>query len=396
MLSTLVRARAAAQAGPLPAFSSAPASRPARALTLMLTLALGLAVSAVPAAARKSSSTSTKRAPARVVAAEHAPGPSYAERDDALAYAQEIAQRHGLDPTWVRHGLAQARQLPAVQRLVMPAPAGVAKNWAAYRARFVEPKRIQAGLDFWREHEAALAQAERVYGVPPSLVLGVLGVETYFGRLTGQFRVLDALATLSFDFPSGRRDRSGFFRDELAALFLLAQREGLDPLELKGSFAGAMGLPQFMPSSWTRWAVDFDGDGRADLLRSPADVVGSVAHYMASFGWKPGLPTHFGVRPPSDGLARAALLAPDILPSFSAEQMGAQGALLDRDGQGHDGPLALVELQNGDAASPSYIAATTNFYVVTRYNWSAYYALAVLELGEAIEKARSRALSQAR
>jgi membrane-bound lytic murein transglycosylase B len=366
----------------------------------MPSLALALALCLTPwdagATTRKSTSLAAKRKPVRPVAAEASLGPAYAERDDAMAYAQEIAERHGLDAAWVRRCLAQARQLPAVQRLVMPAPVGVAKNWAAYRARFVEPKRIQAGLAFWREQEAALEQAERSYGVPPSLVLGVLGVETYFGRLTGNFRVLDALATLSFDFPTGRRDRSAFFRDELAALFLLAQREGLDPLEIKGSFAGAMGLPQFMPSSWSRWAVDFDGDGRADLLRSGADVVGSVAHYMASFGWKPGLPTRYGVRPPADSVARATLLAPDILPSFSAEQMAAQGAELDGEGQRHDGPLALVELQNGEAAAPSYIAATTNFYVVTRYNWSAYYALAVLELGEAIEKARNRAVSQAR
>jgi len=208
-------------------------------------------------------------------------------------------------------------------------------------------------------------------------------VETFYGRMTGGFRVLDALATLAFDFPSGRKDRSAFFKDELSQFLVLAQREGQPPTSFKGSYAGAMGLGQFMPSSILKYAVDFDRDGHIDMAGSPADVIGSVANYLASFGWQRDQPTHFEVRPPVDTAERAALLVPDILPSFSAEQMTERGAVLSEPGQHHEGLLALVELQNGPAA-PSHIAGTQNFYAVTRYNWSSYYALAVIELGRAV------------
>jgi membrane-bound lytic murein transglycosylase B len=203
----------------------------------------------------------------------------------------------------------------------------------------------------------------------------------------GGFRVLDALATLSFDFPSGRSDRSGFFREELAQLLVWSQREGMDAAGVRGSYAGAVGLPQFMPSNVNRLAVDFDGDGRVDLLGSAADAIGSVAHYLSAHGWQPGLPTHFSVAPPADPVQRAVLLAPDILPSFTPTQFAEHGAALERAGQETPGPLALVQLFNGDA-EPSFVAGTQNFYAVTRYNWSSYYALAVIELGAAVAAAR--------
>ena len=155
----------------------------------------------------------------------------------------------------------------------------------------------------------------------------------------------------------------------------------------KGSFAGAMGLPQFMPSSLNRWAVDFDGDGRIDLNGSAADVVGSVAAYLAAHGWQRGMPIIFGVAPPVDSSARATLLQPDIVPSFTPEQMLALGAELDSAGRAHDGPLALVELQNG-ASAPSFVAGTRNFYALTRYNQSSYYAMAVIDLGQAVKLQR--------
>ena len=312
---------------------------------------------------------------------------TYGRRDDAMALADALAERHQLDPDWARAQLARARYLPAVARLIMPPPAGTAKNWAAYRSRFIEPQRLAAGLVFWKAHERWLDEAQARYGVPPELVVGIIGVETFYGRITGGFRVLDALATLSLDFPSGRKDRSAFFRDELGEFLRLAQSQQFDPTQVKGSFAGAIGLGQFMPGSINRHAVDFDGDGRIDMSGSAADVIGSVANYLAHFGWQRGMPTHYPVTPPVDSADRAALLAPDILPSFSAQQMVERGAETSAAGLGHVGPLALVELQNGDAA-PSYIAATQNFYTVTRYNWSSYYALAVIELGQAVAALR--------
>ena len=304
-----------------------------------------------------------------------------------LAFVDDVAARRGWDPAWIHIQLDGAVRVPRVAQLVMPPPAGTAKNWAAYRDRFIEPQRIGAGLVFWQEHQDTLARAEARFGVPAEVVVGILGVETYFGRITGSFRVLDALATLSFDFPSGRSDRSAFFRNELEELLVLVRREGVRADSIRGSYAGAIGWPQFLPSSINRHAVDFDGDGHIDLQRSVSDAIGSVAHYLQVHGWQPGMATHHAVSPPTDAQPLATLLAPDIKPSFSAEQMQSLGARLDAAGSRHAGPLALVELRNGDAA-PSHIAGTQNFYALTRYNWSSYYALAVIELGQAIRSAR--------
>ena len=348
---------------------------------------------------------------------------TYGRRDDVARFGAEVAERRNLDPVWVKAALEQARFVPNVAKFIMPAPAGTAKNWAAYRARFVEPVRVRAGVAFWRANEKWLKKAEQVFGVPPEIVVGIIGVETIYGQQMGGFRVIDALATLAFDFPPGRKDRSPFFRDELESYLLMCHLEAIDPLQLKGSYAGALGMPQFMPSSVNKYAIDFDGDGHIDLHANTADVIGSVAHYLAEFGWQRGLPTRFDVAAPVETSDRAALLGPDILPSFTVEQFIERGAKLDaaalmarakpadrQDVQSDEvsggisaGPtseptaapksvammLALVELQNGDAA-PSYVAGTSNFYAITRYNWSSYYAMAVIDLGEAVARELAR------
>ena len=320
---------------------------------------------------------------------------TYGRREDLMTFGAELAARQGLDVEAVQAVLAQARFVPSIVKAVMPPPAGTAKNWVAYRARFVEPRRIAAGAAFWQAHAAWLTLAEDRYGVPPEIVIGIIGVETLYGQHMGNHRVIDALTTLGFDFPTGRKDRSAFFRDELEQLLVLSHREGSDPLALKGSYAGALGMPQFMPSSVNKYAIDFDGDGHIDLHTSAADVIGSVAHYLAEFGWQRGLPTHYEVAVPSDTSERALLLGPDILPTFTAQQFIDHGAafgtpappLTDSSGSAADAKLALVELQTGPDA-PSYVAGTTNFYAVTRYNWSSYYAMAVIELGHAVRQAR--------
>ena len=326
---------------------------------------------------------------------------TYGRRDDVMAFGAELAERRGLDAAWVQAALQRARFIPSVAKFIMPPPAGTAKNWAAYRGRFIEPLRVRAGAAFWRANEKWLRLAEELYGVPPEIVVGIIGVETIYGQQMGNFRVVDALATLAFDFPAGRKDRSAFFRDELESFFVMCHSEGTDPLQAKGSFAGAMGMPQFMPSSFNKYAVDMDGDGHVDLRDSPADVIGSVAHYLAEFGWRRDLPTRFEVAVPVDAADRAALLAPDILPSFTLADFAERGAQLDAaafaadvrlEPSGGVGKLALVELQNGDAA-PSFVAGTGNFYAVTRYNWSSYYALAVIELGEAVAREVARTSS---
>ena len=314
----------------------------------------------------------------------------YATRDDAMRFADDVAERRGLDREWVRATIGAARFLPNVPRLMLPGPVGTVKNWQTYRSRFIDPVRIAAGVRFWRANADTLARAEQVYGVPPEIIVGIIGVETIYGRNMGNFRVIDALATLSFDFPQGHpraAEREAFFRGELESFLSTESRTADDPLTPVGSYAGAMGMPQFMPSSIAKYAVDFDGDSRIDLVNNPADVIGSVASYFKSFGWQPGMPATYPVHFEEARLQKALLLAPDILPSFSADSFVAAGAVPEGEGLRHKGLLALIELQNGADAPPTYVAGTRNFYVITRYNWSSYYAMSVLDLGQEVKAA---------
>lgn len=312
-------------------------------------------------------------------------------RPALVAFADELAASQQWDAAALREQLSQALDLPRVKQLILPAAVGTAKNWTAYRDRFIEPRRLDAGLAFWAEHEAALARAESRYGVPAEIIVGIIGVETFYGRMTGGFKVLDALATLAFDFPTEHpraADRQAFFRNELAEFLKLCRENGLDPTEVRGSYAGALGWPQFMPGSWRQHAVDFDGDGHIDLMSSPVDAIGSVAHYLSEYGWKPGQTTHYNVKLPASTRGRARLLAPDIKPTFTAAELVAAGAQPSEAAREHDGPMAVIELQNGPKKPTTVLLGTQNFWVVTRYNWSAYYALAVIELGRAVKARR--------
>ena len=317
------------------------------------------------------------------------PGPAYSQRADAMLAADDIALRRQLDPAWVRAAIGQARYLPQVAKYIQPPPVGTAKNWRVYRSRFIDAHRIQAGVKFWQENRDSLSRAERETGVPAEIIVGIIGVETIYGQQMGTFRVMDSLTTLAFDFPTTHpraAERSVFFKNELEQFLSLTHRTGMDPMTLQGSFAGAMGMPQFMPSSWSKYAVDFDGDSKVDLFKSTADVIGSVANYFVAFKWQAGMPTHYPVTFDTQTLNMEALMAPDILPTFSVASFTSKGAILGSEGLQHTGPLALVELQNGDA-EPSYVAGTENFYAITRYNWSSYYAMAVIELGREVKAA---------
>ncbi len=349
-----------------------------------LCLAAG-AFLAVPAAAQK--------LPRKAGASERngQRGLPYAGNEDVMRWAEDMAGRRSLDPGWVREAVGHAQFLPTVARLMQPAPPGTAKNWRVYRSRFIDPVRINAGVKFWQENQEALERAEKEYGVPAEIVVGIIGVETIYGQQMGNFRVIDALATLAFNFPQSHpraAERSEFFRSELEQFLMLQSRTNGDPLKPLGSYAGAMGMPQFMPSSWTRWAIDYDGDSVVALVRSRADVIGSVANYLKSYGWQSGVPTHYPVSFDSSRLDLEALMTPDILPTFSVASFTAKGAVLEGPALEHAGPLALVELQNGDG-EPQYVAGTENFYVITRYNWSSYYAMAVIELGREVKEAGS-------
>jgi membrane-bound lytic murein transglycosylase B len=320
--------------------------------------------------------------------AAQAIGEPYSTREDAMQFADDLAERRNLDREWVRQAIGQSHFIPSVQRLMRPATTTFVKNWRVYRSRFIDPVRIAAGVRFWRANADVLARAEQEFGVPAEIIVGIIGVETIYGRDMGTFRVADALATLAFDFPkTDKRDRTQFFKDELEQLLSLANRTNIDPLSFRGSYAGAMGLGQFMPSSWTKYAIDYDGDSQIDMFNSPADAIGSVANYFKAFNWKPGLPTHYSVSFDNAKLDKDTLLAADILPTFSVERFTALGAVLPSHAMAHAGPLALVELLNGADGAPQYIAGTENFYAITRYNWSSYYAMSVIELGAEVKAA---------
>lgn len=353
-------------------------------------LALGLAFTNLAASSRPP----RKEHPADAAAPRHADRPGgYAHRADVRDWAAAQTRPGGALEDWktqtVLAALAPARYQRKAAQLILPAPAGVAKNWVLYRDRFIEPRRLQAGLRFWEAHAAALQRAQTQFGVPASLVMGILGVETFFGQIQGNFRVLDALATLAFDFPRGRSDRSSYFSEELAAFLQLARAESRAPTAFKGSFAGAMGLGQFMPSSWRRYALDFDGDGHIDLAGNPTDAIGSIANFLREHGWTPGQPTHWAANEPSDKGLRDRLLAPDIEPRWTALDVTQFAATESaRASLDTHGPWALVRLENGSDAPASYVLGSRNFWVVTRYNRSAYYALAVIELGEVLARLR--------
>jgi len=378
-------------------FTTAPALRWWTALSLALLVAMASPAhvwaqsSAKPKSAtphKPPKSASKKPTAKKLAKPAAAAGWLFSESSAAMAWSSEVAERLQIDPQWLQKHLGQARRLPSVEKLVLPPSSPAAKNWAAYRARFIEPQRIQAGLRFWQTHRAALDRAEREFGVPASVVVAIIGVETFYGQYTGNYRVLDALATLAFHFPTSHpraAARESFFKGELEQFLALTWRSGTNPMGIRGSYAGAMGLPQFMPSSWVQFAVDFDGDGRIDLFGSPSDAIGSVANYFKAYQWRTGMPTHYPVTLTPGQTDMDSLMAPDILPTFSVASFTGKGAALEGAALAHSGPLALIELRNGPNP-PSYVAGTENFYAITRYNWSSYYAMAVIDLAEAVSR----------
>ncbi|MDB5901055.1 MAG: lytic murein transglycosylase [Ramlibacter sp.] len=361
-------------------------------LTLLFAPFLACVFTAAPPLAQAADDDNPLVAKAKPRTPPQRRGTPYAGREDAMQFADEVAQRRGLDAQWVRQIVGEAQNLPVVSRLMQPAPAATAKNWRLYRSRFIDATRINAGVRFWQENRRTLERAEQEFGVPAEMVVGIIGVETIYGQQMGDFRVLDALATLAFDFPSSHpraAERAQYFRGELEQFIAFHRAERTSPLTPRGSYAGAWGMPQFMPTSLARWGVDYDGDKKVDLAGSTPDVIGSVANYFKGYGWNPGMPTHYPVRFDTARLDLEGLLAPDILPTFSVASFQAKGAVLEGAALEHKGPLALIELQNG-GDPPTYVAGTENFYVITRYNWSSYYAMAVIELGREVREAMGR------
>ncbi len=310
-------------------------------------------------------------------------GVPYGPRDDVRAFAAEVSVETGLDRRNVERWLAAARFQPQIVAL-MSKPFVEPPKWFEYMPPFLSADRVAGGVAWWRANEDALDRAEAKWGVPPEIVVAIVGIETNYGRITGSFRVIDALATLAFDYPR----RSTFFRGELKEFLLLSREQGFTPLVPKGSFAGAMGVPQFMPGSFRRYAVDFDGDARVDLWGSGADVVGSVANYLARHDWQPGGPTI--VAAAIAGEHRDAVLR--RLDGGTSERRPLEAWAGDGVGPATlvepvDEPVGLLMLEESPTDA-SYWIAYPNFYVITRYNRSRLYASAVISLADAIRAAR--------
>lgn len=317
-------------------------------------------------------------------------GPTFKRSPELLALAEEVASTQNLPLPWVQSELLKAKSLTKIKQLVLPPSVGVKKNWAAYRERFLSEGRIDEGQKFAQRNWPLLERAQARFQVPWEIMVAIIGVETFYGKNMGHFKALDVLTSLSMDFPKSHpraAERETFFRQELGALLKLMHD---NPQKVwLSSYAGALGLPQFMPSNWEKFALDGDADGKVDLMGSEADAIVSVGNYLAKFGWRAQMPTHYEIeqRIPSGHLEE--MLVPDILPTFKAEQLMDWGVLLTPQAQSHFGPLALVMLENADEA-PTYVLGTENFYTLTRYNWSSYYAMAVIELGQEIRAARQR------
>jgi membrane-bound lytic murein transglycosylase B len=303
----------------------------------------------------------------------------YAQRADVRQFIDEMVDRHGFVRKELRTLFSRARFQPAIIKAITPPAEPRARSWQAYRALFLTPQRIEAGAEFRARHALALARATELYGVPEEIIVAIIGVETVYGRNTGGYRVIDALATLAFDYPP----RAEFFRAELEHFLLYARDASIDTLSLKGSYAGAIGIPQFMPGSYRRYAVDLDGDGRQDLSGSFADAIGSVANFLKAHGWETGQPVAFPVE--VQGEKYRKLVDAGIKPTYRCGDFA--GFDVSTGGPANpDAPCALIELATPSEAS-QYLAGLNNFYVLTRYNRSSLYAAAVLDLAQAVKSA---------
>jgi len=304
-----------------------------------------------------------------------------AEHPDTEEFVKRAVSEYGLPEKEVRALLAKAEYKQSIIDAISRPAEG--KPWHEYRPIFLTDKRIDEGVDFWKENRELIASASKKFGVDEEIIVAIIGVETFYGRITGGYRTIDALVTLGFYYPKNlSSDRSAFFSSELMHYMQLASEEGLPADEITGSYAGAMGMGQFMPSSYREYAVDFDGDGSRDLWRSTADVVGSVANYLHRHGWQPGQPvTHRAVA--SKGAAFDEISTRNFTPTLSVAQWQEKGFRSSND-LSPELPAAVLKLVEQDRKT--YWLIFKNFYVITRYNRSPRYAMAVYQLSQEIKK----------
>lgn len=309
-------------------------------------------------------------------------GGDFANNPNAQQFIDKMVNKHGFDRLQLQEILSQAKRLDSVLRLMdnqapttsVKPPSGPNGAWLRYRKKFITPDNVQNGVVFWNQYEDALNRAWQVYGVPPEIIVGIIGVETRWGRVMGKTRILDALATLSFNYPR----RAEYFSGELETFLLMARDEQDDPLNLKGSFAGAMGYGQFMPSSYKQYAVDFSGDGHINLW-DPVDAIGSVANYFKAHGWVKGDQVAVMANGQAPGLPNG------FKTKYSISQLAAAG-LTPQQPLGNHQQASLLRLDVGTGYQ--YWYGLPNFYTITRYNHSTHYAMAVWQLGQAVALAR--------
>ncbi|HSG24160.1 MAG TPA: lytic murein transglycosylase B [Azonexus sp.] len=301
-------------------------------------------------------------------------GKTFADDPAVIDFARDLEQRHGFNAEELLAQFAQTHSNPRVLELIKPPVSPLQRSWERYRPRFLNERRINGGVQFWQENQLTLARARALYGVPEEIIVAIIGVETEYGSNTGGFRVLEALATLAFNYPR----RADFFRTELEQFLLLSRENGLDPISVKGSFAGAIGIPQFMPGSQRRYAVDFDGDQRVDLSGSINDAIGSVARFLEQHGWVAGQP--IATRALTNSEPPRSMLEAGIRPSLKVADLAEQGILSRAEPQAS---VALIDLVS-PGLETEYWLGYENFYVITRYNRSSFYAMSVFQLAEEI------------
>lgn len=337
----------------------------------MLMLTLAFAFTPSPAQGADRSHRTTKAAPS-----------GYEKRTEVQRFIDELVERHGFVREELQALFRKVNFQPAVIKAISPPRDPGVKSWRNYRAIFVSDQRIAAGQRFLAQHEQTLARASNEFGVPREIIVAIIGVETVYGRNLGGYRIVDALTTLAFDYAP----RAAFFRSELEHYLLFARDAGMDVFNLRGSYAGAFGLPQFMPSSYRRYAVDYDGDARANLVSSVADAIGSVGNFLKAHGWRRDAPIAFAAQ--LDGPVDRSIAHGGVKPDRPLAELAAAGARI----AAPDGAVAadtqcvLIELET-PGQLPEYRAGLENFFVITRYNRSSFYAAAVMDLAEAIRNA---------
>ena len=307
-----------------------------------------------------------------------APTIPYHQREEVLAFSQKIVQEHQLDFNRLMDAFKLAEFQPSVVRAMEPPSSPTMRSWERYRPRFINAIRIGRGKAFMRKYQEALTRAETHYGVPAEIIAAIIGVETVYGTDTGKYRLIDALSTLAFDYPR----RADYFKQELAQYFLFVREQGLQPEEVLGSFAGAVGYPQFMPTNLRKLALDFDGDGKVDLRNSPVDAIGSVANFLQQHGWQPGAPIATPL-----SLKRFSIpedMTTELLPKWQWSELQAWPVQVDFMPEPTQ-LFAIVPLETPQKVS-EYWLGFYNFYVLSRYNRSSFYAMSVYQLAQALRE----------